>query len=105
MKQRTIVCFVVLAVTVIIAYTQLTFFVIPPIGALPEGRTVVISRLKNTEFVDSPDAMCERIQGGVSLLCRGIVMSAVVGRATIMLRLPYSSWLYSISTGGKSYDR
>jgi hypothetical protein len=105
MKQKTVVGLVVLAVTFIVIYTQLTLFVIPPIGAVPEGRTVVIARLNKTEFIDSPDAMCERMQGGVSLLCRGMVMSAVVSKATILVRLPYSPWLYSISTGGKSYDR
>lgn len=105
MKQKTIIGLVVFAVTMIVIYTQLTLFVIPPIGALPEGRTVIIMRLNKTEFIDSPDAMCERIQSGVSLLCRAMVMSAVVGKATILVKLPYSSWLYSISTGGKSYDR
>ena len=105
MKQKKVVVLVIVSVMVILIYTQLTFFVIPPIGALPEGRTVVITRLNKTEFIDSPDAMCERIQGGVSLLCRGMVMGAVVEKATILVRLPYSSWLYSISTGGKSYDR
>lgn len=103
MKQKTVVALVVLAVTVIVIYTQITLFVIPPIGALPEGRTMVITRLNKTKFIDSPDAMCERIQGGVSLLCRGIVMGAVLEKSTILMRLPYSSWLYSISTGGKIY--
>ena len=105
MKHKTIVTLVILSVTFIVIYTQITLFVIPPIGALPEGRTVVITRLNKTEFIDSPDAMCERIQGGVSLRCRGMLMGAVVDKATILARLPYSSWLYSISTGGKSYDR
>lgn len=95
---------VVLAVMFIIIYTQITLFVIPPIGALPEGRTVVITRLNKTEFIDSPDAMCERIQGGVNLLCRSMVMGMVINKATILARLPYSTWLYGISTGGKSYD-
>jgi hypothetical protein len=105
MKQRTIIALVVVAVTVVVAYTQLTIFVVPPIGALPEGKTVIITRLNKTEFIDSPDAMCDRIQGGVSLLCRAMVMGAVIEKATILARLPYSSWLYSISTGGKAYDR
>ena len=105
MKQKKVVVLVIIAVTIVLMYTQLTLFVIPPIGALPEGRTVIITRLNKTEFIDSPDAMCERIQGGVSLLCRGMVMGAIVEKATILARLPYSSWLYSISTGGKSYDR
>lgn len=105
MKHKWTVALVVLAVTLIVIYTQITLFVIPPIGAVPEGKTVVITRLNKTEFIDSPDAMCERIQGGVSLLCRGMVMGAVVNKATILARLPYSSWLYSISTGGKTYER
>lgn len=103
-KIATIGAIVAVALSAV-AYTQLTFFVIPPIGALPEGRTVLISRLNKTEFIDSPDAMCERMQGGVSLLCRGVVMGAVVEKSTIIARLPYSSWLYSVSTGGKHYDR
>lgn len=105
MKHKKAVALVTFAVTFIVIYTQITLFVIPPIGAIPEGKTVVITRLNKTEFIDSPDAMCERIQGGVSLLCRGMVMGAVVNKATILARLPYSSWLYSISTDGKSYDR
>jgi hypothetical protein len=105
MKKRTTIALVVLAVTVIVIYTQLTIFVIPPIGALPEGKTVIITRLNKTEFIDSPDAMCERIQGGVSLLCRAMVMGAVINKASVLVRLPYSSWLYGVSTGGKHYDR
>ena len=93
MKQKKVVVLVIIAVTIVLMYTQLTLFVIPPIGALPEGRTVIITRLNKTEFIDSPDAMCERIQGGVSLLCRGMVMGAIVEKATILARLPYSSWL------------
>ena len=105
MKQKKVVVLVIIAVTIVLMYTQLTLFVIPPIGALPEGRTVIITRLNKTEFIDSPDAMCERIQGGVSLLCRGMVMGAIVEKATILARLPDSAWRYSTATGGKSYDR
>lgn len=89
----------------IVVYTQLTIFVIPPIGALPEGKTIVITRLNKTSFIDSPDAMCERIQGGVSLLCRAMAMGAVLEKSKIIARLPYSSSLYLISTGGKTYER
>lgn len=84
-------------------YTQITIFVVPPIGALPEGKTVIILRLNKTEFIDSPDAICERAQGGVSLLCRGITLGAVVKNTTILARLPYMDWLYLISTDGKRY--
>ena len=101
-KTITIVGLLILAGLI---YTQITLFVVPPIGAVPEGRTVVMLRLNKTEFIDSPDAMCERIQGGVSLLCRGMVMGAVVKNTTILFRLPYLDWLYLASTDGKRYDR
>ena len=105
MKKNYIIALAVTTLLAVLIYTQITIFVIPPIGALPEGKTVIITRMSKTEFIDSPDAMCERIQGGVSLLCRGIVMGAIAEKSNIILRLPYSSWLYSISTGGKSYER
>lgn len=105
MKTKHAIALVILAVSIVAVYTQITIFVVPPIGALPEGKTVIITRLNKAEFIDSPDGMCERIQGGVSLLCRGMVMGAIIEKSTILLRLPYSSWLYSISTGGKTYDR
>ena len=93
------------SIAAILAYTQLTIFVIQPIGAIPEGKTLVITRLNKTEFIDSADAMCERIQGGVSLLCRMAVLGAVAEKSQVLLRLPYSETLYQISTGGKTYDR
>lgn len=104
MKKIHIASLVALVIIVLI-YTQITVFVIQPIGALPEGKTVIINKFNKTEFIDSPDGMCERLQGGVSLMCRIGAMSAVLEKSTILLRLPYSSWLYAISTGGKTYDR
>lgn len=105
MKTRNLAILIVGLALLLVIYTQLTIFVVPPIGAVPEGRTVIITRVGNGEFIDSPDAMCDRIQGGVSLLCRGMIMAAVIKNTTIIARLPYSSTLYGISTGGKTYDR
>lgn len=96
---------VTVGVLIVAACTQITIFVVQPIGAIPQGLTVIIGRLNNTEFIDSPDAMCERLQGGVSLLCRGMTAGAVAKNSTVLLRLPYSSWLYSLSVGGKTYSR
>jgi hypothetical protein len=104
-EGSAVLALVVLAAAILLIYTQLTIFVVPPIGAAPEGRTLIISRLNKSQFVDSADAMCDRIQGGVSLLCRGLVLGAVAKNATIYLRLPYSESLYLISTGGKTYER
>jgi hypothetical protein len=104
-KSGTVIVLLIILATCLVFYTQFTIFVIQPIGALPEGKTLIISRLNKTEFIDSADAMCERLQGGVNLLCRGAMMGAVAEKATIYARLPYSEWLYHVSTGGKKYDR
>lgn len=72
----------------LVIYTQITIFAVPPIGAVPEGRTVIMLRLNKTNFIDSADAMCVRIQGYVSLMCRGMTMAGVVKATTIIARLP-----------------
>lgn len=102
-KKSVIIASAVALVFLGLLATQLSIFVVPPIGAVPEGRTLIISRLNRGEFIDSADAMCERIQGGVNLLCRGLVLGAVAENATLFARLPYNESLYLISTGGKSY--
>ena len=94
-----------IALLCLVIYTQITIFSVPPIGAVPEGRTVIMLRLNKTNFIDSADAMCVRIQGYVNLLCRGMTMGAVVNATTIIARLPYSETIYKISTGGDSYER
>lgn len=103
--MKKLIGLVAAAIIAIGIYTQITIFVVPPIGAVPEGRTVIMLRLNKTNFIDSADAMCERIQGGVSLMCRALTMAAVVNNTKILARLPYSRSLYLISTGGKTYDR
>lgn len=106
-SRRTglIVVVLLLLLAIIVATQTLTIFVIQPIGAIPEGRTVVMVRMNKSKFIDSADAMCVRETGGVSLLCRGMMMGAMAKKGTILVRLPYSEFLYSISTGGRSYDR
>lgn len=89
----------------IVAYFSLTVFVIQPIGAVPDGKTIVIGRVGKTRFVDSADAICDREMGGVNLLCRGVMMGNILNNATVYLRLPYSETLYLWSTGGRDYGR
>lgn len=104
-QKRTIIVLLIIVAVCISFYTQFTLFVIQPIGALPEGKTLLISRMDKTNFIDSPDAMCERLAGGVSLLCRGMMMGAIAEKAVIFVRLPYSEWLYKVSTDGKEYGK
>lgn len=77
--------------------------VIQPIGALPEGVTAIVAGVSNVRLLDSPDAICHRHEGGVSLLCRGREAAAIAREGTILFRLPYSDTLFRL-TGGPFRD-
>lgn len=94
-----------LVALVLFIYYQFTIFVVQPIGALPNGATVIIWRTSKLNFIDSADGFCARESNGVSLLCRGAVLAAVVKKNDILLRLPYSETLYLLSTDGRSYEK
>lgn len=102
--KATVILLSVVAATVF-TYTQLTIFVIQPLGALPEGRTLILWRLTKTKFIDSADSVCKREMGGVNLFCRAAVLDAVAKANSIILRLPYSNTLYLASTGGSRYSK
>jgi len=104
-RQRLVIWLAVFALLFAVAYTQLTLFVVQPIGAVPNGRTIVLRRTGNLKFIDSADAVCERETGNVTLLCRGAILGSVAESDGILARLPYSEALYSMSTDGKHYDR
>ncbi len=104
MKLSIIIGIVLLSIAIVI-YTQITIFLIQPIGAIPDGRTLVLNRGGNLNFIDSADALCLRAQGKVNLLCRAATIAQVSREFTIYARLPYSETLYLISTDGAHYDR
>lgn len=88
-------------------FTQFTIFVIPPIGAIPEGVTLILLRYGRNEsgeivrigtnFIDSADALCRRRMGYSNLLCRGMALGVVGQGSTILLRLPYIAALDEIA--------
>lgn len=87
----------ILVVLVGAYFVGIRIFVIPPIGALPEGGTAVVVGVSGLNFVDSPDAFCMRNNGYVNLFCRAGVMGGVGEHGTILLRLPYSRTLLRLS--------
>lgn len=103
--SKKLIILISTVIILIVTYSQITLFVVQPIGAVPTGKTLVILRLNKTNFIDSADAMCVRETGSLNLLCRGMMMSAVVNKSTILMKLPYSKFLYEISTGGKEYTK
>lgn len=87
-------------------YFLIGIFVIQPIGALPEGVTVVYWRIStNLPFISSPDGWLLDTEQKVSLLNRGIALGSI-GEIVIerkIAKFPYSKKLYLISTGGKEF--
>ena len=105
-KNRSV--WVLLAV-VILAWVLIRpgVFTIQPIGALPEGITLIYhGRGSEMPFFSSPDGLCLQMQGSVSLFCRAGALSAATElKDRIILRMPYSHWAYLRSTGGLEFDR
>jgi hypothetical protein len=102
---KGLVGLVLLGVAGYIISATITIFVVPPIGMLPDGRTLILLRHSAVlKFVDSADAICDRKMDGVSLLCRTMAMGTVAQDNEILMRLPYSQSLYLVSTGGKTWS-
>jgi tetratricopeptide (TPR) repeat protein len=84
-------------------YWTMGVYTIQPLGALPAGLTVIVWRGAGEPFFNSPDAVCLKVNRGVSLLCRGIALGAgPVDR--IIVHLPYQQWAYMLSTGGRTFE-
>lgn len=80
-------------------YLNTGLYSLPPLGALPEGKTVLVWRAEGEPFFNSPDALCHERLGYVSLFCRGAaLMQAPTDR--IILRLPYQEWAFNLSVPG-----
>lgn len=98
---------IVLVVAVIISVliiTQIGFYTVQPIGALPDGVTLLIWRNSDEPFFNSPDAFSLERTGGVSLFTRALAIKyAPVDR--IILKLPYWEFAYLQSTGGIRFEK
>jgi hypothetical protein len=101
---------IILSVVVVLVacYFSLGFFVIQPIGAVPEGATVLYFRLgMRTPFIASADGILKEEGASVSIMGRGLVLGAMVttlkGRKIVVL--PYSKPFYLVSTGGIEYEQ
>lgn len=103
---------------------NMTIFVIPPLNALPEGKTVILWGPKQVDFtvwrmggrgffpfheskghtllrfIDNADAICTR-DVEPTVLCRAAVLGAFADNATIVARLPYNETLYMAAAEAK----
>lgn len=102
-QRRIIGALAVLALGTLF-YALCGIYTIQPIGALPEGKTLLVWRQSGSPFFDSPDGTCLRRTGSVSILCRLIALKAAPVDHIIM-RFAYSRWAYMQSTDGATFDR
>jgi ABC-type multidrug transport system permease subunit len=105
---KTVKGFIITFIAGMIFYFSVGFFVIQPIGAVPDGVTIMYFRIGlNVSFISSPDGILIDKNQDVSLLARMMIMGKfgeIVNERKIG-RLPYSQTMYLISTGGKEFDR
>lgn len=111
-RKRRSGCLTVLVVSVILIglvafLVRPGVFTIQPIGSIPDGVTLIYhSRGPDMPFFASPDGLCLKIQGSVSLLCRGAALASATELADrAIIRLPYIHSAYLLSTGGMEFDR
>ena len=96
-NSRAALALVLLLIFVgVIVWQSCGLYTVPPIGALPEGRTLFVRRAEGEPFFNSPDGLCLRRTGDVTLLCRAMAMGqAPTDR--IVFRLPYLEFAYKAS--------
>ncbi len=90
---------VIMAITVtLICYRKFSVFVLPPSGS-SEGAILLIERIEKGEFIDNPEAMCNRLQRNENLTCRSALLSEVAERRAV-LDFPYSMTIHRLSNIG-----
>lgn len=82
-------------------------FTIQPIGSMPQGVTVIYyGRATGMPLFSSPDGLCIRSQGSVTLPCEIAAMSTAAELSNrIIIQLPYIHWAYLKSTGGVEFGQ
>jgi hypothetical protein len=107
-RKKNLARLAIWAAIAVLFYFTLGFYVTQPIGAIPDGATLVYVRAgTKLPFIASADGLLASNDMDVSLMGRGIMM-AMVGKVVKDRRLfvmPYVHGLYLISTGGSTYDR
>lgn len=109
-KRKRIIIILVCTFGSLVLFFRLfcVFFVIQPIGAIPDGATIVYWRSGlNIPFVASADGLLDDSDAGVSLLGRGFMLAKLAEpiKEREIIRFGYSETLYLWSTGGKQYEK
>ena len=108
MKSKSKISLAVLIILIVaigIFATQVGFYTIQPIGALPEGSTWLVWRSSGDPFFNSADAVCLKAHGNVSLFTRGsaLAQAPAVQAALLSKPLPRCQAASSISKTTPSF--
>ncbi len=87
----------------VFTYMKISIFTVQPIGAIPDGVTLIVWKKDGDPFFNSADAICLKKQGYVNLWCRGLALGNSIDEKDIIYRLPYSEYAYLKSIKGKDY--
>ncbi len=107
MKQKNY-AIAITAIAIISFYLSIGFFVIQPLGAIPEGITIMYFRFgMKTPFITSPDGILIDNGQGISLFGRIAALGsfAEIIKERRILNMPYSRAMYLLSTGGKEFEK
>ena len=99
---------IVLLILFIGLYAVTGFFVIQPIGSIPEGRTIWFFRTGlNIPFISSADGLLLKSEAGVSLFGRAMMIASVYSiiKDRTIAKLPYIRMLYLMSTHGVEFEK
>lgn len=88
-----------LFIVLIVAFVRITmgFYVVHPMGAIPEGKTVLYWRLgTDLDFIETPESYTSKHYKKYTLLTKALGIAEIgeyVNDDTIVLRLPYFEFL------------
>ena len=97
--MRRLLLLVVLFGLCALFYATSAIFVVPPVPAVIEGKTLIVTRMKGMAFLDSPAGWCAREAGEATVICQGLMLTRVAQDARILLELPYSETLADLAGG------
>lgn len=96
---------IVLIVFAVFIHTSISFFAVQPIGAFPDGSTFVMWKKGKMGTFESADGLCIKATGGVSLMCRSMMIGTVLDKDDVLFKIPYIKSIYLRSTDGQEFDR
>lgn len=101
--------YILTAVLFILVWSTFSVFSIQPIGAIPDGATVIMFKPDRLlmqgkfDFLESVDHLQYKNSGEVTLLGRMMFLGIALKSSFVIVKLPYFETLELISNGGLTW--